>query len=168
MPHDNPDLLYLASNYQQSDKPSSSLRLQETESHFTKVRDKTTLHLKHPAEAFACNLRAYISTALPALECSMDFQTTENRAMLLRYVTSYVTKWQDGISSDSLYSYNISGSQAAVRYVMEMKPAEPKMWLFHLQKINGPLAEQKDMLYLLPIWLLMIKQLRSIEIDQHT
>ena len=129
LPDDNPDLSFLASNYQQSDKPSSSLRLQETESHFTKVGDKSTLHLKHPAEAFACNLQAYISTVLPALECSMDFQTTDNRAMLLRYVTSYVTKWQDGISSDSLYSYNISGGQAAVRYVMEMKPAEPEMWL---------------------------------------
>ena len=129
LPDNNPDLSFLASKYQQSDKPSPSLRLQETETHFRKVGNKTTLHLKHPADAFACNLRAYISTVLPTLECSMDFQTTDNRAMLLRYVTSYVTKWQNGITSDSLYSYNISGGQAAVRYVMEMKPAEPEMWL---------------------------------------
>jgi hypothetical protein len=129
LPDDNPDLSYLTSKYQPSDKPSSSLKLQQRESHFVKVEDSSTLHLKHPAEAFACNLRAYISTVLPALECSMDFQTTDNRAMLLRYVTSYVTKRQDGITSSSLYSYNISGGQAAVRYVMEMKPAEPEMWL---------------------------------------
>ena len=86
-------------------------------------------HLKHPAEELALNLRAYISTVLPALQCSMDFQTTDGRAMLLRYVTSYVTKNQDGIDSDSLYSQHISGGQAATRYIMDMKPAEPEMWL---------------------------------------
>ena len=59
----------------------------------------------------------------------MDFQTTDGRAMLLSYVMSYVTKWQDGIGTQALYSPNISGSQAAVRYVIDMKPAEPEMWL---------------------------------------
>ena len=59
----------------------------------------------------------------------MDFQITDGRAMLLRYVTSYVTKWQDGISADSLFSYHISGGQAVTRYVTDMKPAEPEMWL---------------------------------------
>lgn len=78
---------------------------------------KTTLFLKRPAEAFSHNLRAYIFTVLPALKCSMDFQTTDNRAMLLRYVTSYVTKWRDGMNNDSLYSSNITGGQAAIRYV---------------------------------------------------
>lgn len=87
------------------------------------------LHLKHPAKEFAMNLRAYISSILPALECSMDFQTTDGRSMLLRYVTSYVTKHQDGIDRDALHSYHISGAQAAIRYVMDMKPAEPEMLL---------------------------------------
>ena len=49
--------------------------------------------------------------------------------MLLNYVMSYVTKWQDGIGTDALYSPNISSGQAAVRYVMDMKPSEPEMWL---------------------------------------
>ena len=80
--------------------------------------------MKHSAEAFALNLKAYISTVLPMLKCLMDFQITNGRAMLLKYVT----KWQDGISTEALYVYDISGSQAAVRYVMEMKPAEPEMW----------------------------------------
>ena len=87
------------------------------------------LHLKHPADAFAMNLKAYIATFLPALQCSMDFQTTDGRAMLLSYVMSYVTKWQDGIGTDALYSPNNSGGQAAVRYAIDMKPAEPEMWL---------------------------------------
>ena len=57
----------------------------------------------------------------------MDFQTTDGRAMLLSYVTSYVTKWQDGIGTEALYSPNISSDQAAICYVMDMKPAEPEM-----------------------------------------
>ena len=59
----------------------------------------------------------------------MDFQTTEGRAMLLRYVTSYLTKCQDGVETSPLYSSHISDGQAAVCYVMDMKPAEPEMWL---------------------------------------
>lgn len=129
IPNDNPDLAYLVTTYQKSDKPSSSLTLQEQETYFDITNNKASLHLKHPPDAFALNRRAYISTILPTLQCSMDFQTTDNRAMLLRYVTSYVTKWQDGISADALYSHNISGGQAAVRYVMETKSPEPEMSL---------------------------------------
>jgi hypothetical protein len=118
IPNDHPEISYLANKHQRSDKASSSLKLQTDDS-----------FLKHPADAFAVNLRAYIATLLPALQCSMDFQTTDGRAMLLSYVTSYVTKWQDGIGTDALYAYHVSGGQAAIRYVMDIKPAEPEMWL---------------------------------------
>lgn len=114
IPDDQPDIAYLASKHQRSHKPSSSLQLQ-TESSFLEEKDgKHLLRLKHAADAFALNLRAYIDTLLPAFQCSMDFQTTDGRAMLLRYVSSYVTKWQDGISTDALYAYHISGGQAAI------------------------------------------------------
>ena len=36
---------------------------------------------------------------------------------------------KDGIDADSLYSQHVCGGQAATRYVMDMKPAEPEMWL---------------------------------------
>ena len=49
--------------------------------------------------------------------------------MLLKYVTSYVTKNKDGIDTNSLYSYHVSGGQAAIHYVMDITPAEPEMWL---------------------------------------
>jgi hypothetical protein len=73
LPNDNPDLSYLASKYQRSDKPSSSLKLQQEDTYFENKNGKHVLHLKHPAEEFAMNLRAYISSVLPALQCSMDF-----------------------------------------------------------------------------------------------
>ena len=96
-PNDHPDLVYLVNKYQPSDKPSSSLKLQNQDSFFESKNGKHVLHLKHPAEEFAMNLRAYISSVLPALQCSMDFQTTDGRSMSLRYVTSYVTKHHDAI-----------------------------------------------------------------------
>ena len=129
IPDKNPDLSYLVSKYQPSDKPSNCLNVQDQDTFFENKNGKQILHLKHPSEAFALNLRAYISTVLPTLHCSMDFQTTDGRGMLLKYVTSYVTKNKDGIDKDSLYSYHLSGGQAAIRYVMDMKPAEPEMWL---------------------------------------
>ena len=129
IPNDHPHLSYLVHKHQRSDKRSNCLNLREEETSFENKDGKSIVHLKHPADAFAVNLRAYISTVLPALQCSMDFQTTNGKAMLLSYVTSYVTKWQDGLGPDALYSYHVSGGQAAVRYVMDMKPAEPEMWL---------------------------------------
>ncbi len=129
IPNDHPEISYLANKHQRSDKASSSLKLQTDDSFLENKDGKQLLRLKHPADAFAVNLRAYIATLLPALQCSMDFQTTDGRAMLLSYVTSYVTKWQDGIGTDALYAYHVSGGQAAIRYVMDIKPAEPEMWL---------------------------------------
>ena len=149
IPNDNRNLSYLVSKYQPSDKPSNSLNLQNDESFFESSNGKQIFHLKHPAEEFALKLRAYIFTVFPALQCSMDFQTTDGRAMLLRYVTSYVTKSQDGIDTDSLYSPHISGGQAATRYVMDMKPAEPEMWLaLSSTKISWSLGRTKR--YIVP------------------
>ena len=73
----------------------------------------------------------------------MDFQTTDGRAMLLSYVTSYVTKWQDGIGTDALYSPNISGGQAAVHYVIDMKLAEPEMLASSSTKMSWSCSRTK-------------------------
>ena len=128
IPHNLSDLSFYVQKYQTSDKPSHSLQLQDKDSYIETRHDKKVFHLEHPAEEFALNLRAYVSTLLPALKCSMDFQTTDRRTMLLRYVSSYVNKCDDDITADS-YSYHVSGVQTAIRYVMQMKPAEPEMWL---------------------------------------
>ena len=128
IPSTNPQLSYLIHKLQPSDKPSNSLQLQNEDSFFETVGEKVIQHLKHPSKEFALNLRAYIDTILPTLKCSMDYQTTDGHAMLLRYVTSYVTKWQDASYIDSLYSYKLQGYQAAVRHLMSNRPAEPEMW----------------------------------------
>ena len=150
IPNDHPDFSYLACKHQGSDKPSYFLNLQEQQTFFENKGEEAILHLKHPADAFALNLRAYISTLLAALQCSMDFQTTDGRAMLLSYVTSYVTKWQDGLGPDALYSYHISGGQAAIWYVMDMKPAEPEMWLA-LSSVKISWSSSKTKRYIVPL-----------------
>jgi hypothetical protein len=128
IPTTNPKLSYLVHKLQTSDKPSHSLNLQNEESFFQEKDGKIIHHLKHPAKEFALNLRAYIQTILPTLKCSMDYQTTDGVAMLLRYVTSYVTKWHDASQIDSLYSYKVTGYEAAVKHLMTNQPAEPEMW----------------------------------------
>lgn len=143
IPRSNPELAFLVHKLQPSDKKSHCLNLQYGESFFTLQKDKH-IHLKHPPEEFAINLRAYISTVLPALKCRMDFQTTDGIAMLLRYVTSYVTKSHDSQTIDSMYSYHLEGRDAAARYLMRHKRAEPEMcFSFWVKKLHGPAAERK-------------------------
>ena len=134
IPRTNPPLAYLAYKLQKSDKHSPNLNLQNEDSFFEMRDGKHVHHLKHPAAEFALNLRAYISTVLPTLKCSMDYQTTNGVGMLLRYVSSYVTKFRDDTPIDGLYSYNLQGRQAAIRYLISNQPAEPEMWFFLFSK----------------------------------
>lgn len=43
----------------------------------------SSLKICHPAEAFAHNIRGYISTILPSLQCRMDVQCSDGHCMLL-------------------------------------------------------------------------------------
>ena len=87
------------------------------------------MKLYHPADAFAVNLRTYIGSVVPSLKCRMDVQTSDSHGMLLHYLTSYVSKWQDSFQSDSLYSAHVGPYQAAYKHLICMKPLEPEMWL---------------------------------------
>ena len=44
----------------------------------------------------------------------MNYQTTDGVAMLLRYVTSYVTKSHDSQTIDGMYSYHLEGRDAVL------------------------------------------------------
>ena len=150
------DQAFLVHKLQPSDKKSHCLNLQCEDSFFCLENDKHVHHLKHPAEEFALNLCTYISTIILNLKCRMDYQTTDGVAMLLCYVTSYVSKSHDATKIDSMYSYQLHGRQAAVRYLMQNTPAEPEMWFFLFQKtLHGVTVEQKD--FLLPQLKLPVK-----------
>ena len=127
IPWEDRQLAFLVSDLQTSDK--GALHLKNTPTEFANRQGKKVLELYHSSDAFALNLRAYITSVVPALKCRMDVQTTDGRSMLLRYVTSYVTKWQDAYSDDSLYSMHLTSYMAAYRHLREMTPCEPEMWV---------------------------------------
>ena len=59
----------------------------------------------------------------------MDVQISDGHGMLLKYVSSYVTKAHDAYKSDCLYTPHTSAFEAAFRHLKEMAPLEPEMWL---------------------------------------
>ena len=112
---------------QPSDKPGVPLFEQKTRVHME--NGKQILDSFHPSEAFTNNLRAYISTVLPALKCRMDIQTSDGKGMLLRYVASYVSKWHDAFNSDVMFSIRTGPYQAVYRHLRGLRPREPEMWM---------------------------------------
>lgn len=126
LPRDNGDLSFLVYDLQTSHK--TVLSEYNECSHFSSNSDgKSSIKLHYPAEAFALRLRAYLATVLPYLKCSMDMQTTDNKGMVMRYVTDYVAKFKDCQSTDSLYSTHVTPAMAAYRHLTDMKPCEPEM-----------------------------------------
>lgn len=127
IPWGDVDSAYLVYNLQKSDKGSLSINENDT---IVEIHNNVpTLKICHPAEAFAHNIRGYISTILPALQCRMDVQCSDGHSMLLKYVSSYVTKAHDTYNSDALYTVHTTPYQAAFRFLKEMTPLEPEMWL---------------------------------------
>ena len=127
IPWQNKSLAQQVLNLQASDKQAVPLF-----EHKTRIRMENgtqILDLFHPPEAFAKNLRAYISTVLPALKCRMDVQTSDGKGMLLRYAASYVSKWHDGFHSDVMFSVRTGPYQAAYRHLRGLRPREPEMWM---------------------------------------
>ena len=118
---------YLVYSLEKSDK--GSLSINENDTKVEANNGVSTLNIFHPAEAFAHNIRAYISTILPALQCGMGVQCSDGHGMVLKYVSSYVTKAHDAYNSEVLYSVHTTPYQAAFRYLKEMSPLEPEMWL---------------------------------------
>ena len=120
------DSAYLVYDLQKSDKGSLSINKSDT-----KVQTNngvSTLKICHRAEAFAHNIRGYTSTILPALQCRMGVQCSDGHGMLLKYVSSYVTKAHDAYNSGALYTIHTTPYQAAFRFLKEMAPLEPEMW----------------------------------------
>ena len=118
IPYEDVDVAFLVRKLQPSDRDSLPLNNNILAFKVQKVLQPCLFY--HPHEAFALNLRSYISTVIPTLQCRMDFQTADGRSMLLKYVTSYVSKWKDAYSNDALYSTHTTPYQAAYRHLRDM------------------------------------------------
>ena len=128
IPSEDRELAFLVHDLQPSDK--TVISMQEAPSSIAEDENgKPHLALHYPQNAFALKLRAYISSILPFLKCRMDVQLSDHGAMLMRYVTSYVSKFKDSQSTDALYSTRLQPAQAAYRHLRDMKPCEPEMMM---------------------------------------
>lgn len=120
------ELSFLVYDLQRSEKTALSLNEMPT-SIATESNDKAHLSLHYPHSALALKLRAYISSVIPFLKCRMDVQFSDQSGMLMRYVTSYVSKFKDSQTTESMYSTHLVPAMAAYRHLRDMKPCEPEM-----------------------------------------
>lgn len=127
IPFANANLSFLAADLQKSDKSAMPQNSEKTK--VTNVQDRETISFFHPPEAFAMNLRAYISTLLPSLKCRMDVQSSDGKGMLLKYAASYVSKWHDAYDNDAMFSVHVGPYQAAYSHLRALRPLEPEMWM---------------------------------------
>ena len=59
----------------------------------------------------------------------MDVQSSDGKAMLLKYVTSYVAKCHDAVKTQQLNSVDLGAYQATTSFLKNIHPLEPEMVL---------------------------------------
>ena len=95
----------------------------------TDPNGNTTLQFQYTEDDAERNIRAFITTLLGSLKCRTDVQLADGKAMLLKYVSSYVTKMHDSATSEGLYCKDVTGCQAAHSFLQTVRPLEPEMVL---------------------------------------
>ena len=108
---------------------TSTLPLGQGPSQVLTENGETYLAFHHTRTDKGCNLRAYVPAVTGSLQCSMDKQSSDGKAMLLKYVTSYVAKCHDVVTTQQLYSEDLCAYQAARSFLNNMHPLEPEMIL---------------------------------------
>ena len=93
------------------------------------------LEFHYTPEDTSRNLRAYVTTLLGALRCHTDVQLEDGRGMLLKYVSSYVTKMHEAATVEGLYCCDVNGYQAANSFLRSVCPLAPEM-AFQLSNIK--------------------------------
>ena len=85
------------------------------------------LQFQYTPEDASRNLRAYVSSLLGALRCRTDVQLADGKGMLLKYVSSYVTKMHEAATVEGLYCTDVTGFQAANSFLRSVRPLAPEM-----------------------------------------
>ena len=110
----------------QMDYDTSAWPLRDGPTTFDQGSQQILLH--HPGDAKAKNIRAYMPDVLTAMQCHMDVQTGDGRALLLQYVASYAAKFSDSFATSWL-NEEASAYHLARKILSEYHPLEPEMWL---------------------------------------
>ena len=126
IPWGNSSDAFLVADTQKSS--SSCLQLFSGPDSFENKPDGTsTLRFHYREGESKRNLRAYVLTLLGALHCCTDVQVADGRGMLLKYVSSYVTKMHESATSEGLHCTDVSRFQAASSFLRTVSPLAPEM-----------------------------------------
>ena len=127
IPWGNVEEAFLVYDLQKSRK--SCLPLRQAPNRVLTENNETYLAFHHTRTDKGCNLRAFVPAVTSSLQCSMDVQSSYGKAMLLKYVTSYVAKCHDAVKTQQLYSVDLGAYQAATSFLKNMHPLGPEMVL---------------------------------------
>ena len=90
---ENAEDAFLVTDTQKSDR--SCLLLNPTNSFMPSPDGSPPLEFRYNQEDAARNLRVFVTTFLGSLWCCTDVQVEDIKGMLLKYVTSYITKMHE-------------------------------------------------------------------------
>lgn len=159
IPWENADVAFIVADTQKSNK--SCLPLQPNADSFVQQPDgRQLLEFMYTEEDALRLIRAYVSTLLGALRCRTDVQLVDGKLMLLKYVSSYVTKMHETATSEGLYCRDITEYQAANSFLRTVRPLAPEMifqlssvkvaWMDKLTKqfrVPHPSQEEQNLVY---------------------
>ena len=103
VPWHNAEDTFVVADTQKSDK--SCLKVRTHPAFFiTLPSAKNSIELHHTADDAERHIRAHLTTILGSLRCRSDVQLADGKALLLKYVSSYVTKLHESATSPTFTS----------------------------------------------------------------
>ena len=145
VPWENAHETFLVANTQKSHKSSLPVK-NGPDAFITDANGNSTLEFHYTEDDAQRNIRAYITTLLGSLKCRTDVQLADGKAMLLKYVSSYVTKMHESATSEGLYCKDVTGYQAAHSFLRTVTPLEPEM-VFQLSNIKVCWTDKMTILF---------------------
>ena len=109
IPWGNVEEAFLVYDLQKSRK--RCLPLRQAPKRILTENNKTYLVFHHTRTNKGCNLQAFVPAVTGSLQCSMDVQSSDGKAMPLKYVTSYVAKCYDAVKTQQLSSVDLGAQQ---------------------------------------------------------
>ena len=78
-------------------------------SFITLPSDQNSIKFHHTADDADRHIHAHLATILGSLQCQSDIQLADGKALLLKYVNSYITKMHESATSEGLYCNDLTG-----------------------------------------------------------
>ena len=94
---------------QESDR--ACLKVNNPTSFITLPSGQNSIEFHHTADDADRHIRAHLTTILGSLRCHSDIQLADTKALLLKYVNSYITKMHESATSEGLYCNDVTGTR---------------------------------------------------------